>query len=64
MNRLITYLRDARAELGQVTWPTRQTAIRLSITVLALTAVLAAFLGAFDVLFAYLLRLAVTRSLN
>ena len=58
-NRLITYLSGARAEFRQVTWPTRETAIRLSLAVIVIAVVLAAFLGALDYAFLYLLRQAI-----
>ncbi len=47
-NRLSTYITESRKEFAQVTWPTRDAAIRLAIFVVILSLVLAAFLGALD----------------
>ncbi len=50
------YFKETRAELRKVTWPTRTQAINLTLIVLAVTVVMALFLGAFDLLFATLIR--------
>jgi preprotein translocase subunit SecE len=55
-NRLVRYFKETRAELRKVTWPTRTQAINLTLIVLAVTVVMALFLGAFDLLFATLIR--------
>jgi preprotein translocase subunit SecE len=52
---LVEYLRDTRAEMRKVTWPTRQEAINLTLLVLAIMVVLAIFLGGLDALFTELL---------
>jgi preprotein translocase subunit SecE len=51
------YLRETRAELRKVTWPTREQATRLTLIVLAVTIVMAMLLGTIDYLFAALFRL-------
>ena len=56
-NRLVRYLKETRAELRKVSWPTRKQAINLTLIVLAVTVAMAIFLGAVDFLFANLLRL-------
>ena len=56
-NGLVRYLKETRAELRKVTWPTRQQAINLTLIVLAVTIVMALFLGAVDLIFATLMRL-------
>ncbi len=58
-NRVVRYFKETRAELRKVTWPTREQATNLSLIVLAVTAVMALFLGAVDFLFAELIRLIV-----
>jgi len=58
-NRLVRYLKETRAELRKVSWPTRKQAINLTMIVLAVTVAMAIFLGAVDLLFATLLRLLV-----
>ncbi len=51
MNRIKRFFEEARSELRHVNWPTRQEAIRLTLIVIGLSVVLAAFLGAFDLAF-------------
>lgn len=48
-----TFFTEARQELRHVNWPTRQEATRLTLIVIALSLVLAVFLGAFDALFTF-----------
>jgi len=50
-NAVIRYLRDTRAELRKVRWPTRQEAWGLTRIVLAVTLVMALFMGLLDYLF-------------
>lgn len=42
------YLRETRAELAKVTWPTREEWLRLSGIVLVVTAIMAVILGVAD----------------
>jgi preprotein translocase subunit SecE len=46
---IMQYLRDTRAELRKVTWPTRKEAWNLTLIVLGATASMAAILGLADV---------------
>lgn len=55
--RATKFLREARAELRKVHWPTRKELIAYTIVVLFTTVVAAIFIGAADFLFAELLRL-------
>ena len=57
VNPLVRYLRETRAELAKVTWPTRQEWLRLSGIVLAVTVVMAFILGAADALGSWLVGL-------
>lgn len=50
-NAVLRYLRDTRAELRKVRWPSRQEAWSLTKVVLAVTISMAAFLGLSDYLF-------------
>jgi len=50
-NSLLRYLRETRGELRKVTWPTRQESQRLTAIVLAVTALMALFLGLLDFIF-------------
>ena len=49
---LIDYLRDTKAELRHVTWPTRKEAISYTIIVLVISISTGLFLGLLDFLFA------------
>ncbi len=55
LEKLINYFRDTRQELRHVNWPSRENAIRFTLLVIGVSAVLAAFLGLLDFLFLYLL---------
>lgn len=60
-NALVRYFRDTRAEIAKVTWPTRETGLRLTGIVLAVTVVSGIFLwivdSAFNLLVATLIGL-------
>lgn len=55
-NALVTYLRNTRAELRKVHWPTREEAENLTKIVLAVTISMAVFMGLLDYLFSLQLR--------
>ena len=48
MNRVTMYLKDVRAELSKVSWPTRQQTVNYTLVVLGLSFILAIFLGVLD----------------
>lgn len=52
---LVTFLKESRIELKKVTWPTRRDALRATVTVIAVSAAVALFLGALDFVFQYVL---------
>ncbi len=58
-NALVRYLKETRAEVRKVSWPTREEAINLTLIVLAVTIAMAIFLGAVDFIFQNLIRLLV-----
>lgn len=60
IDRITEYLKDTRGELRKTTWPTREQATNLTLIVLAVTIVMAAFLGALDFVFAQVIRLIVS----
>ena len=55
-SKLKKFLEEARQEFRHVNWPTRSEAIRLTTVVIFLSLAISVFLGVFDYLFAYLLR--------
>jgi preprotein translocase subunit SecE len=52
MDSFTQYLRDTRAELRHVSWPTQQQTIAFTAVVIALSIATAAYLGVLDVAFA------------
>ena len=55
MNRVLTFLKEVRTELGKVSWPTRNQLIRYTGVVLGLCLFFAIYLGALDSGFAWIL---------
>jgi len=54
MNKLWTFVKESRAELRKVNWPTRQQTIKFTALVIGVSLAVAAFLGILDYLFEYL----------
>ena len=50
-NFIVKYINDTRAELGRVTWPTREETKNLTLVIVAVTLAMAIFLGTLDYLF-------------
>ncbi|HBG14608.1 MAG TPA: preprotein translocase subunit SecE [Synergistaceae bacterium] len=48
--KLMSFIREARAELKRVTWPSRQQVWYSTLVVIAVTFLVAAYLGIIDVL--------------
>ena len=61
MQAIITFFREARGELAKVAWPNRQTIVRNTVIVVAVSAVMAAFLGALDAGLAFGLKAFINR---
>ncbi len=55
--RIKRFFSESRTELRHVNWPTRKEAVRLTSIVIGISLGLAVFLGAFDYLFTYLIRI-------
>ncbi|MFH1038651.1 MAG: preprotein translocase subunit SecE [PVC group bacterium] len=55
MNKIIKFIREARAELKKVNWPTRKELIDSTKVVLATSFLLAAFIGLIDFLLSHLI---------
>ncbi len=53
--RTITFLKETRAELRKVVWPTREETTRYTLLVVVISAAVAAFLGGLDYVFQFLL---------
>ena len=57
MQRLISFLKEARAELGKVTWPTRKELMESTVLVIVSVIAMSIFIGAVDFVFNQLLQL-------
>ncbi|OGI98315.1 preprotein translocase subunit SecE [Candidatus Nomurabacteria bacterium RIFCSPLOWO2_02_FULL_40_10] len=55
LGRLKLFLLESREEFKRVNWPTRKEAVKMVFIVVALSLVVAAFLGAMDFILIYLL---------
>lgn len=52
MDRLTAYIRSVREELSKVIWPKRSEVVKLTAIVVIISAVVSAYLGALDYIFA------------
>ena len=59
ISRLRKFFEEARQEFRHVNWPTRNEAVKLTALVIGISLGIAAFLGSFDYLFSFLLRILV-----
>ncbi len=60
-NRIAQYVRETRAELRKVVWPSRQEAINLTVVVIVTVLGMSIFLGAVDFLFTSIFRILIAR---
>lgn len=51
MSSIISYLKETKAELAHVTWPTRNEAMLYTVAVLVISGAIAYLLGFFDFIF-------------
>ncbi len=61
MNSLIKYFNDTASEMKQVTWPTQKQAVFYTVLVVAISALVALYIGAFDYLFSQAVQFIVNR---
>jgi preprotein translocase subunit SecE len=57
---MIQFAREAAAEVSRINWPSRREVIGLTVLVLLVSVVVAAYLGALDVAFTWLVERSVT----
>ena len=57
INKITQFLREAKAELLKVNWPTKKQTIIYTIAVIGVSIAVAAFLGSLDYFFNYLLKI-------
>jgi preprotein translocase subunit SecE len=53
---LLTFFQESRAELRKVTWPTREQTLNLTLAVIAMTVIVAAFLGIVNGILNYIIQ--------
>lgn len=56
MNTFINYLKETRAEMAHVSWPTRRQAVVFTIVVIIISILTALFLGFFDYILSLILQ--------
>ncbi len=56
MNKIITFIKEARIELKKVNWPTRKQTVNYTLIVIGISIAVALFLGGLDYLFENLLK--------
>jgi len=54
--RATEYIKETRAEMKHVNWPTRKQAIAFTVAVISISVAVALFLGLFDYLFSTILK--------
>ncbi len=54
VDRAVRYLREVRAELNRVTWPSRQELVASTLVVLVVVTLTSLYLGAWDALFTWI----------
>ena len=61
MGSIINFLKSIKVELSKVTWPKRDEVTRLTLIVLAVSAIIGGFVGGFDYIFTKLLTFVITK---
>ncbi len=56
MNKLITFIKEAKEELLKVNWPSKKQTLNYTLIVIGISLAVAAFLGSLDYIFSYLLK--------
>ena len=53
IQKISLYIQEARREFKRVNWPTPKQTLRLTLVVVVMSLLVAAFLGVFDLIFLY-----------
>jgi preprotein translocase subunit SecE len=56
MQKIIVFLREAKAELLKVNWPSKMQARNYTLTVVGISIAVAIFLGGLDYIFEYIIK--------
>lgn len=59
MKKIASYLSEVKSELKKVTWPKKDEVVRLTLIVLAISAIVGGFVGGLDYIFTKLLALVI-----
>ncbi|MBI2595381.1 preprotein translocase subunit SecE [Candidatus Daviesbacteria bacterium] len=59
--KAVTFLKEVRAELEKVVWPTKDETLKLTVIVILVTLGVGFFIGGIDYLLAQLTQLAITK---
>jgi preprotein translocase subunit SecE len=59
LNKLINYVKSSIEEMKKVTWPTKKETYNYTVLVIGISVGIAAFLGALDYVFSWLLQVAI-----
>ena len=55
MKKIVGFISEVKTELAKVTWPKKDEVIRLTLVVIAISAIVAGFVGVLDFIFTKLL---------
>ena len=61
MKRVLNFFNEVKLEVSKVTWPKRESVIRLTLIVFLVSGILGAYVGGLDYIFTKALALVVTR---
>jgi len=61
VKRIIGFFGEVKNELSKVTWPTRTEVIRLTLIVLAVSAIIGVYVGSLDYVFTRVLAAVITK---
>lgn len=56
MNKIVTFIQEAKEELLKVNWPSKKQTINYTLLVVAVSLAVAGFLGGLDWIFSYVLK--------
>ncbi|MCD6149758.1 preprotein translocase subunit SecE [bacterium] len=56
MNKIITFIKEAKEELLKVNWPSKKQTLNYTLIVIGVSLAVAVFLGGLDYIFNYLLK--------
>lgn len=61
MNKVVDYIKSVRVELSKVVWPKREDVLKLTLTVVVMSAIVGLYVGSLDFLFIKALEYIISR---